>query len=345
MKKKITTIAALTLSLLSLTPMSSSALFYHTSTADVMKEWTEGLTKVDPKYNCLFNWEKVTGKTDDEVTVYIDATKCATVMYEVDMANSGLIPASGVTLSQINEVLEQNFEAVAVGTPADTWYEYPKASGEKEEINGETYYLVDFVSGRDKEISRFLKEEGLINGYMTQAGFYSKRDICFEQILNYEYYTDTETIRKIAEYVIDNNLAVPNFYDVQAKHCRQPVESVDEGSYMMLETSGSASLEEQLDIALEIYEKFGVSPSGSSAAIGVVPAGGEVIDLYNAVEGDANTDGELDIADATLILQYIGNSDKYKLTAQGAYNADADGSGEVTALDALEVQRIDAKMR
>ncbi|MBP3380647.1 MAG: dockerin type I repeat-containing protein [Ruminococcus sp.] len=101
--------------------------------------------------------------------------------------------------------------------------------------------------------------------------------------------------------------------------------------------------QEHLDIAADIYDKLGyygnyISPSSDRFNI-------EKIDLYNALDGDANNDGELDIADATLVLQSIGNADKYSLSAQGAYNADVNGSGDVTALDALEIQKIDAGLR
>ncbi len=61
------------------------------------------------------------------------------------------------------------------------------------------------------------------------------------------------------------------------------------------------------------------------------------------VYGDVNNDGIVDIADATKILQHIGNGDKYKLSAQEAANADCydPGSG-ITILDALAVQKLDA---
>lgn len=61
--------------------------------------------------------------------------------------------------------------------------------------------------------------------------------------------------------------------------------------------------------------------------------------------GDANGDGTVDIADATRILQYIGNGDKYGLDDKGMKNADCfdPGSG-ITALDALSVQKYDAKV-
>lgn len=56
-------------------------------------------------------------------------------------------------------------------------------------------------------------------------------------------------------------------------------------------------------------------------------------------DGDANNDGVLEIADATLILQYLTNKDEYDLTEQGAYNADLDKDG-ITANDALVIQQM-----
>lgn len=59
--------------------------------------------------------------------------------------------------------------------------------------------------------------------------------------------------------------------------------------------------------------------------------------------GDANVDGKVEIADATLILQYLTNKDEYSLTAQGMINADVYDVGDgVTASDALAIQKLDA---
>jgi endoglucanase len=70
----------------------------------------------------------------------------------------------------------------------------------------------------------------------------------------------------------------------------------------------------------------------------VIP--GVEADLY----GDANCDGKVTIADATAILQSLGNPDKYNLSEQGAANADVDGSVGVTAADAVTIQKLDAKL-
>ena len=59
--------------------------------------------------------------------------------------------------------------------------------------------------------------------------------------------------------------------------------------------------------------------------------------------GDANVDGKVEIADATLILQYLTNKDEFQLTDKGMKNADCANNGDgVNALDALAIQKKDA---
>lgn len=60
--------------------------------------------------------------------------------------------------------------------------------------------------------------------------------------------------------------------------------------------------------------------------------------------GDANCDGEINIADSTAIIQHLGNRDKYGLSEQGLKNADCCNVGDgVTGLDALAIQKLEAK--
>ena len=68
--------------------------------------------------------------------------------------------------------------------------------------------------------------------------------------------------------------------------------------------------------------------------------GGSTVTLW----GDANCDGSVDLADATAIIQHIGNEAKYGLSEQGALNAnvvDNEGSG-ITGADAMLIQRMEA---
>lgn len=72
------------------------------------------------------------------------------------------------------------------------------------------------------------------------------------------------------------------------------------------------------------------------------------LDYYNAnyvfIEdeadfGDVNTDGNVTLADAVLIMQTVSNPDKYRLTAEQKINADVCGNDGITATDALAIQK------
>ncbi|MBR1591415.1 MAG: dockerin type I repeat-containing protein [Ruminococcus sp.] len=83
---------------------------------------------------------------------------------------------------------------------------------------------------------------------------------------------------------------------------------------------------------------YGISPENASNAE-------TVIDMHNAVKGDANEDGKVSISDAVKVLQNLADSEKYPLTAQGAYNADVNNTGDgITGLDAAEIQRLDTEV-
>ncbi|MDE7104423.1 MAG: RICIN domain-containing protein, partial [Ruminococcus sp.] len=59
--------------------------------------------------------------------------------------------------------------------------------------------------------------------------------------------------------------------------------------------------------------------------------------------GDANCDGRVTIADATAIVQALGNPDEYELSEQGKINADIYDRGDgVTGKDALFIQNVEA---
>ena len=64
--------------------------------------------------------------------------------------------------------------------------------------------------------------------------------------------------------------------------------------------------------------------------------------LDYTIAGDVNGDGNVTVADAVAILQFIGNKDKYQLDAQGKKNADVDGVPGVTPNDALTILKVDA---
>lgn len=67
--------------------------------------------------------------------------------------------------------------------------------------------------------------------------------------------------------------------------------------------------------------------------------------MPNIINGDANNDSTVSIADAAAILQYIANPDKYGLSEKGMMQADVVGnSNGITADDAIAIQKLDAKL-
>jgi hypothetical protein len=84
------------------------------------------------------------------------------------------------------------------------------------------------------------------------------------------------------------------------------------------------------------FESLGPAPAKSEPQ---TPAADTI------VYGDANLDGDATLSDALLILQFVANKNKYKLEGQALINADCCDAGDgVTPLDALAIQRLDAKI-
>lgn len=74
--------------------------------------------------------------------------------------------------------------------------------------------------------------------------------------------------------------------------------------------------------------------SGTTSATTTVP--GAV-----TIWGDANSDNEVNLADAVLIMQSLANPSKYKISAQGQLNGDVSDNGDgITNKDALKIQQF-----
>lgn len=120
------------------------------------------------------------------------------------------------------------------------------------------------------------------------------------------------------------------------------------------ETSdGSGTMNDEIDCGYlndSVKVSYAVKVTNGSVTVpgggDVEPTTGEGGDVKPStgklMKGDTNCDGEVSVADATLLLQHLGNKDKYKLSDQGALNADVDGEAGLSAMDALHIQMYDA---
>lgn len=112
-------------------------------------------------------------------------------------------------------------------------------------------------------------------------------------------------------------------------------------------TSSSDVMNEEVDFG---YVKDGKKVSYNVNLVNgsVTVGGGKPTDSTNTsggdkyLKGDANVDGRLTIADATAIIQHLGNQDEYGLSKQGIINADCDGVPGISGADANRIQMWEA---
>ncbi len=90
-----------------------------------------------------------------------------------------------------------------------------------------------------------------------------------------------------------------------------------------------------------VYDKVTYSNAVVRNANGITLAPTSII-MDEILLGDANQDKSVDIADATLILQYLTNPIDYKLTDKGMLAADVNLDGVVDKSDSLLIQQYDA---
>lgn len=82
---------------------------------------------------------------------------------------------------------------------------------------------------------------------------------------------------------------------------------------------------------------LGITPQPTPSTESSQSSSGGNVTLW----GDSNEDGEVNLADAVLIMQALANPVKYKITGQGKLNADVDNNGDgVTSGDAFVIQKF-----
>ena len=97
---------------------------------------------------------------------------------------------------------------------------------------------------------------------------------------------------------------------------------------------------EYIELIFELYNKTGITGGKLSAYEESYGLSEESIEYFSNIKGDANDDGELNLADAVMIMQSVCNPKYATFTHQGKYNADVTGDYDgITNKDALTIQR------
>ena len=318
------------------------------------KNHIEGLTKVDDKYNFLPNilihgtdsHRCTTNYTNEDGTEIISVEPLKHKMY--------FNLNDGATLDDVKTIIkglkseEGNTYTVSAQHTytEDSNYEYVL-----DEDNGTFCQCGDekgLTTAEVKEISNALKEKNLIADMFFNEEMYREFCYCTSYILT--YHDRTMGTPDGAAYLIDviekdieeNNLPVYLSVDgPNDTHFER-----DGNGYFFLYPKEEMTLEEKMDVAEYLYQKFNrllpeYFKSPKDAYDKYDPFRINLWDEY--VEGDANLDGSENMADAVFVMQSLANPNKYEITEQGSFNADTDGNG-LTNADALAIQKAILKL-
>lgn len=229
-------------------------------------------------------------------------------------------------------------------------------------VNNEKYFLyeeasdygkfdekdMEFYSYEDKNGNAVTCYDGGMNFYVSETGrgligfryWYVRHEdgtTFFKSDtspLGYGYYDwENEKEREMLEsYLTDNNISytVISCFD-------STLDSIE------LKFDKGTTAYDEMKVYFDIKENTGLVCDWASPAESI-----QITDVENALpektlDGDANEDGKVDIADASAIIQHIGNPGKYGLTMQGMANADCYNMGDgVTGMDAIAIQKLEA---
>lgn len=98
------------------------------------------------------------------------------------------------------------------------------------------------------------------------------------------------------------------------------------------------------ELPADLYSGSSTPPTTTAPSTNT-PAVTTTVSGENIIWGDANTDGEVTVADAAAILQYLGNSEAFKLSELGKRCADCYDPGDgITPKDAITIQKLAAKL-
>lgn len=228
---------------------------------------------------------------------------------------------------------------ITIGNPSTRYPQYPISVGfhsdKVSEKNAREFYKKIQETGiKEPEMENF-------RGFKFRSTSSSFIRIYFwgdgsEDITDYFYSSaDKKDVSAILQqYVEENNLD----FTVVTESCNPPKKNGDNECDMRchLIPNEEITIDEHFEVASKIYSDLGIYVPM------IVPASdtegtGYSIDVLNSIDGDANEDGNVNMADATAVVQAIGNPDMYALTPQGEFNADVDGDG-LTGMDAVEIQ-------
>ena len=195
------------------------------------------------------------------------------------------------------------------------------------------------------------KEKGIIDGIGMQSHLDARQslDTAFPSVNMYNKALDKYSALGLDIQVTELDATVPEnsedqYFDVQADYYKGIIDAIvahkDNISAVIfwgITDDGSWRAKQQ---PLLFDSEYKAKPAFYSIVEGrEIPPTTDPI--TSSLYGDTNEDGEVNLADAVLIMQNIANPSKYKITEQGKLNGDVDETGDgITSNDAFKIQQF-----
>ncbi len=329
MKKLLSCLTALCLSASMAAPMVSNAIYHEENSESKFIEQLkdkEKYVEIDNKYKELFYVSVFTNSfpiaVEDEVlenTVFYSKLNGQIVYALVPKKPSFLSEVSalfnlteGTTAEQVNELLTKEF-GYEINIEKDF-----KSNYDYRTIGSKKYF---------KKVSDLLKNAGYVDSFVIPGEYFQIIEFG-SYVAPMAYVISDEKLKEVEDYVNENELGQLNFVE----------KYFNSYSIYTLDSDKENTLAEKLDISLKLCKETGITMNYEIPETAKAEVGTGDIDVFNSMDGDANNDSTTTIADAAAVFQSLANPDKYKLSAQGEFNADFACDG-ITVDDAVRIQK------
>lgn len=289
---------------------------------------------------CYWSYDNVS-KYKDTTFIFADQTQFYGRMQVAPVYPNeiSILPADKASYDTICNIMKENFPEIYVETYAegngDSDYLTLTGYNGNGKIPFEEAMKINITLSKSREIYDVIIKNAEISKFDFKTQTVSTK--LHQGSITYYSNVNEETRELLSNYVSEN---LPD--------CHIEEQLIDNESWsdvipnelnITVVPNGKISPEEHYTIANKIYKEIGLIPFTDNYE-SPSEISGSIIDMHNSINGDANNDGELSIADAVSIMQAIGNPDEYTLTPQGEFNADIAGNYDgLTNMDALAVQK------
>lgn len=216
----------------------------------------------------------------------------------------------------------------------------PEANLREPIIQNNTKGYLFYISTKSDNTLRFASElDYLLTEDDIRSVISCKKDNLESVTFNENWYSNMIYLPKNPDFSVDNIETVSEFFT--SKNIGFTVTDYEDNkNRKAIVFDEEIPAAEYMELDFELGEKTGLTCGKLSYYETASSFANNSIEYFDIVSGDANNDGELNLADAILVLQSIGNPDEYRLTQQGKYNADVYNPGDgITTSDAVAIQQ------